>query len=176
MRADDEGTGRAPSDVSDPCPRDPSQPVNMSLRVAAVPYRRSARGIEFLLVRTRNRRAWTFPKGHLERGESPSRAAVREAEEEASVSGRIDPRVLTRYRYPTLKPPDMITDVCVEAYLLEVEASDDGGRVEGRRPTWMDPVQAVRKLSEGRMRFHAREHLRVVREALDRLQVPEPGA
>jgi 8-oxo-dGTP pyrophosphatase MutT (NUDIX family) len=162
--------------LSDPCPDDLSRPVNMSLRAAAVPYRRTARGVEFLLVRTRNRRAWTFPKGHIERGESPRRAAQREAREEASVSGRIDPRPFTRYRYPAFKPPDLLTDVCVEAYLLEVDPSDAGQTEERRRPTWVAPADAARKLAEGRTRAHAREHRRVIKEALAKLQVSEPGS
>jgi|GEM_PF-4495095 len=35
---------------------------------------------------------WTFPKGRLERGESPAQAAAREAREEAGISGRVGGR------------------------------------------------------------------------------------
>ena len=45
---------------------------------------------EFLLVRARRTPdQWIFPKGHLEAGESPDEAALREAREEAGVIGQI---------------------------------------------------------------------------------------
>jgi 8-oxo-dGTP pyrophosphatase MutT (NUDIX family) len=160
--------------LSDPCPDDLSRPVNMSLRAAAVAYRRTPQGIEFLLVRTRNRRAWTFPKGHVEQGESPGEAAQREAREEAAVSGRIDVRPFTRYRYPTMTESGILTEVCVEAFLLEVDASGSGQSAE-RPPAWLAPTDAARKLALGRTTSHAREHRRVLREALARLQSSEPG-
>ena len=56
---------------------------------AAVPVRRrDAGGLEFLLVRTSQGGRWTFPKGRIEPGESPSAAAAREAAEEAGVDGQ----------------------------------------------------------------------------------------
>jgi 8-oxo-dGTP pyrophosphatase MutT (NUDIX family) len=174
MPPDSEGTSIAPNGLSDPCPDDPSRPVNMSMRAAAVAYRRTPQGIEFLLVRTRNRRAWTFPKGHIEQGESPGQAAQREAREEAAVSGRVDLRPFTRYRYPTMRVPGVLTDVCVEAYLLEVDASGPGQSVERPPPAWLAPADAARKLAQGRTSTHAREHRRVLREALARLQASEP--
>jgi 8-oxo-dGTP pyrophosphatase MutT (NUDIX family) len=41
---------------------------------------------EYLLVEARGRRReWVLPKGHIERGETPEAAAVREVQEEAGV-------------------------------------------------------------------------------------------
>jgi len=54
-----------------------------------------------LLVRVtslRNKRVWTFPKGHLEPGESPRQAALREVEEETGYRCSII-RPLLRVRY-----------------------------------------------------------------------------
>src|SRR3989442_5912388 len=51
-----------------------------------VVFRRSANKLEYLLVRARKPPdAWVFPKGHIEEGETPERAAVREVLEEAGV-------------------------------------------------------------------------------------------
>lgn len=49
-----------------------------------VVYRASPNGPEYLIVRARrDPSAWVLPKGHIESGESPADAAVREVEEEA---------------------------------------------------------------------------------------------
>jgi 8-oxo-dGTP pyrophosphatase MutT (NUDIX family) len=114
---------------------------------AAVPVRRRGkRGeLEFLLVRTSSGGRWTFPKGTVERGESMSEAAAREAREEAGVAGRIGAEPLGVYRYaPSRHGHDDVT-----AFLLEVER--DGLRAEGGRdPTWLGFDAARRRLAQGR--------------------------
>jgi 8-oxo-dGTP pyrophosphatase MutT (NUDIX family) len=46
--------------------------------------------IEYLLVTAKKNRAhWLYPKGHIERGESPERCAVREVKEESGVDATI---------------------------------------------------------------------------------------
>jgi 8-oxo-dGTP pyrophosphatase MutT (NUDIX family) len=147
----------------------------MSLRVAAVCYRRTEDGLEFLLVRTRSNLSWTFPKGHVEPGESARHAARREAMEEAGASGRIEAVPLTRYRYPIWKGPGLPAEVCVEAYLLDVE-NPGGGRAAERPTAWLPPADAVKKLAEGRPVPYAREHRRVIREALARLRSSDRDA
>jgi 8-oxo-dGTP pyrophosphatase MutT (NUDIX family) len=146
------------------------------VRAAAVCYRRTSAGVEFLLVRTRNRRAWTFPKGHLERRETPVQAAEREAMEEAAASGAIDTRPFTRYRYPAWAGPNMSPgEVCVEAYLMEVKSLGHQAPAE-REAAWFAPEVAARKLAENRPSSYAREHRRVIAEAVERiLRSAEPG-
>lgn len=95
--------------------------------------------------------------------------------EEAAASGRIEQEPFTRYRYPAWKPPDLPGEVCVEAYLMEVESV--GSRRSAERPTaWVGPEEAVRKLAENRDRAYAREHRRVIDEALARVQGFSPPA
>ena len=56
----------------------------------AVVYRRDDAEPRFLLVRAkRDPNVWVFPKGHVEPGERVEDTAVREAQEEAGVRGRI---------------------------------------------------------------------------------------
>ena len=55
---------------------------------------RSAGGLvveagQILLISTRSGRRWQLPKGHIEVGETPEQAAVREIREETGVTGRI---------------------------------------------------------------------------------------
>lgn len=47
------------------------------------------RGPLILLISTLEGRRWQLPKGHLEPGETPEQAAVREVREETGVTGRI---------------------------------------------------------------------------------------
>ncbi len=62
-----------------------------------------SRGEKLLLIRARNLRGeevWTFPKGHLEPGEGPEEAALREVEEETGWRCRIlRPLPTARYRF-----------------------------------------------------------------------------
>jgi 8-oxo-dGTP pyrophosphatase MutT (NUDIX family) len=46
-------------------------------------------GSRILLISTQDGRRWQLPKGHIERGESPEQAAVREVREETGVTGRV---------------------------------------------------------------------------------------
>ena len=56
-----------------------------------VVYRTNGGTIEYLLVpATSSPGEWVFPKGHIEAGETPEQAAVREVAEEAGVEGEIE--------------------------------------------------------------------------------------
>ena len=129
--------------------------------VAAVPVRRrAAGGIEFLLVRTNNADRWTFPKGAVERGESMSQAAAREAREEAGVAGAIGSEPLGVYRYaPSRHGYDDVT-----AFLLE--ADRDGLQAEpGREPTWLGFEAARSRLVQGRDPGYGEAMDRILRAA-----------
>jgi 8-oxo-dGTP pyrophosphatase MutT (NUDIX family) len=62
--------------------------------VAGIEHHRSAGGLivhesRILLISVLEGRRWQLPKGHIEEGETPEEAAVREVKEETGVSGRI---------------------------------------------------------------------------------------
>jgi 8-oxo-dGTP pyrophosphatase MutT (NUDIX family) len=62
----------------------------MVQQAGSIVYRNDGPAPLFLLVRAkRDPTAWIFPKGHIEPGERAEETAVREAEEEAGVTGRI---------------------------------------------------------------------------------------
>jgi 8-oxo-dGTP pyrophosphatase MutT (NUDIX family) len=59
-----------------------------------VEHHRSAGGLvidgrRILLISTQAGRRWQLPKGHIEEGETPEQAAVREVREETGVTGRV---------------------------------------------------------------------------------------
>jgi 8-oxo-dGTP pyrophosphatase MutT (NUDIX family) len=136
---------------------------------AAVCYRRRDGRVEFLLVRTKDGDKWTFPKGHVEQGETPADAAAREAREEAGVSGTIADQPLTYYVYPG--GSDGPGERRVAAFLLEVSSQTAPAADErSRHPAWFDPETAEKKLSAaGRERKYSEEHVRVLHAALAEL-------
>lgn len=55
-----------------------------------VVYRHGAAGLEVALIRVGEPGRWQLPKGLIDPGETPERAAVRECREEAGVDGEIE--------------------------------------------------------------------------------------
>ncbi|MDE5884311.1 MAG: NUDIX domain-containing protein [Oscillospiraceae bacterium] len=57
----------------------------------AIVYRRFHGNIEILLIRHINSGHWSFPKGHVESGETEIETAIREIKEETAIDVLIDP-------------------------------------------------------------------------------------
>jgi 8-oxo-dGTP pyrophosphatase MutT (NUDIX family) len=126
----------------------------MSKRVVqagAIVYRTDD-GLRILLVRDKGNRAWVFPKGHLEKQESLCEAALREAEEEAGVVGR----VVSRLR-PPLEFRSKNEDVRVHYFLVERTGSVD--EHEPRERVWLAPAEALERVTH-------QEARRLLRSAL----------
>ena len=119
-------------------------------------YRRDKGGLRILLVRARrNPEDWIFPKGHLEPPESAAAAAVREAEEEAGVTGRV---VSTLQPLVTFAQDDR--RVQVEYFL--VEFTGEVKPKERREQLWLSPAKALERLTHDSARTvlaHALETL-----------------
>jgi len=145
-------------------------------QVAAVCYRVSIRGIEFLLVQTRGGR-WTFPKGSAEPGLTHAQAAALEAFEEAGVHGRMEEASFTRYfrKRPgssAARNGDRLAEkeLAVNAHLCQVsrlESPQEGDR----NPTWFSADQAKRHLREGRKADYGSELARVIDRAVTRVRL-----
>ena len=153
-------------------PRTKPHPEEQARIVAAVCHQRGQGGVEFLLVRTKRGKCWTFPKGHVEPGERSWEAAAREAREEAGAEGDVSSTPLTEYRYPDTRGGE--GDSVVTAYLLAVSRLHEQARKERRRERrWVASDEAVRLLTgEDREPEYAEEHARVVREAVAALSQP----
>ena len=149
-------------------------------KVAAVCYRIRGRGIEFLLVQTRNGR-WTFPKGSAEPGLTHAQAAALEAFEEAGVHGRMEEAAFTRYTRPrgnstrraAARPGN---ELAVNAHLCEVVRLAPP-QEKDRNPTWFSAPQAKQRLRERRKPDYGAELASVVDHAVHRIQRfhTEPG-
>ncbi|MEG0614305.1 MAG: NUDIX domain-containing protein [Oscillospiraceae bacterium] len=57
----------------------------------AIVYRKSHGNIEILLIKHVNSGHWSFPKGHVEGGETETETALREIKEETGIDVIIDP-------------------------------------------------------------------------------------
>jgi len=61
----------------------PERRASREVSAGGVVYRRTPAGSEFLLIRANGR--WAFPKGNIEKGETPDAAALREIAEETGL-------------------------------------------------------------------------------------------
>ena len=111
---------------------------------------------EFLLVTARRPpHDWVFPKGHIERGETPEEAAIREVYEESGVRAAIvEPLEEVRLQ---IRGEEQI----IRYFLMR--ALEDGGPGEGRHAQWLSSVDAMACLPFP----EARGSLRKALDALD---------
>src|SRR5262245_1798891 len=68
-------------------------------QACAIPYRLVEGRLEFCLITSISKGHWGFPKGIIDPGETPMETALKEAHEEAGLSGRIVGPLLGSYSY-----------------------------------------------------------------------------
>jgi 8-oxo-dGTP pyrophosphatase MutT (NUDIX family) len=136
-------------------------------QVAAVCYRVRKLEIEFLLVRTRGGRRWTFPKGSAERGLTHAQAAALEAFEEAGVRGRIEETSFASYccekRSLRGKSLNVNAHLCQVFRLVRPKELD-------RDRTWCTPQEAKLRLRKNRNIAGASEFCRILDLAVARIE------
>lgn len=93
-----------------------SNSLNDQKQAGIIPYRRSQRGLEILLVTSSTRKRWIIPKGNIEPHLNALESARKEAFEEAGVRGRVRGTPFGSYLHDTAGTPTE-----VEVFLMEVE-------------------------------------------------------
>lgn len=113
-------------------------PVNLEwTHAGGVVYRVRERHRELLLVRARPKpHDWVFPKGHIERGESPHECARREVREEAGVDAE-PTRLLGEDRFTNARGKDIYVALFLMKYVRNVPAE------EGRERRWCTIREAL---------------------------------
>ena len=144
---------------------------SLPLQVAAICYRRHGSAIEFLLVNTNGGNKWTFPKGSTDPRLSHSQTAEREAAEEAGAIGTIEPRHFHLYLHSkgVFWQPRGVQELVVKAFLMEIHQMRRPDE-SNRKPTWVSPDDAKRRLSKGREVKYSRELEAVIDRAMERIQ------
>ena len=93
-----------------------------------------------LVTARRNPRNWIFPKGHIEKGESPAEAALRETREEAGVLGKVvGPAGVLEYGFLGAKAR-------VEYFVVQF-TRDVGPPEDGRQRAWYSLEEALDRLN-----------------------------
>ena len=109
----------------------------------------------YLVVSSSDGANWVLPKGHIEPGESPETAALRELREEAGVMGEI----LDRLSVQHFKKADK--EVVVQYFLVRKVGTMEAA--EKRTLRWEDEQAAVRLLTFAEARVALLEGAAVLR-------------
>jgi len=124
----------------------------------AVAFRQAKGRTLYLVVSSSNSADWVLPKGHIEPGETPEVAALRELKEEAGVIGEILESVAIQHFQKSTE------DVLVQYFLVRERASTVAA--EKRSLRWEDFEDASQLLTFA----NARQALQAAAAALRRLE------
>ena len=129
--------------------------TNNLTHAGTVVFRPSDNRSLYLVVSSSDGANWVLPKGHIEPGESPEAAALRELKEEAGVMGEIVDRLSVQH----FKKADK--DVAVQYFLVRKVGSTEAA--EKRTLRWEDEQAAVRLLTFAEARVALLEGAAIVR-------------
>ena len=97
------------------------QPTEPRSQIAALPWRRGKKGLEILLISSRETKRWVIPKGWPMKGRKPHAAAAQEAKEEAGLLGKILKDPIGHFHY-VKNMRDGAAQLCrVDVFPLQVE-------------------------------------------------------
>jgi len=114
---------------------------------SVIPFRRTHRGIEILLITSRGKKQWIFPKGVIEPGLSARASAKKEAHEEAGIEGKVLPFLVGEYQY------DKWNGSCrVKVFPMQVSRMHSSWEEEDRRRKWVSPNRAAGLLEKKELR------------------------
>lgn len=119
------------------------------------------------VVRQRHH-VWSLPKGHVENGEEPVEAAIREIREETGLRTVTYVRELGSYKRPKIGKDgedDLSEMKKIRIFLFETDQKKLGPEDRKiKEAVWLDPEAAVERLTHKKDRKFLRKHLEDVIE------------
>ncbi len=113
-------------------------------QAAVIPYRIRKQRVEVALVTRSKGKGWIVPKGSVDDGERPRDAAIREADEEAGLRGKVARRPVGRYLQIAADRRSR-----VDVYLMRVTKIREHWLEERRRERrWMLVPDAASRLRD----------------------------
>lgn len=128
-------------------------PMVMLKQVGALPVRKADNGdVEVLLVTSRDTGRWVIPKGWPSKRMTDASAALREAKQEAGVTGKIAAAPIGSYRYRKVeKDGSRLIEVDVYRLVVKKERKTWPEKLQRSR-AWFDPETAARRVREPRLK------------------------
>lgn len=115
----------------------------------ALCYRIRDGKVQVLLITSRGAQRWIVPKGWPMNAKTPGEAALREAWEEAGVTGRISGGSIGVFSYEKEFEPGVKLPVLVLVYPVEVKGiAQDYPEAGERRREWMSRKKAMKRVDE----------------------------
>ena len=128
-------------------------------------YRKAGNDIYIMLIRDHNNK-WSFPKGHVEKGEKPPDAAVREVEEETGIKADIVCPV-GDIKYFFVKDGEKIFKI-VSFFLMKTEQKDFVIQWEIKGASWVTVDEAVSIIASGKESY--KNQLIVLNKAIEKIK------
>ena len=119
------------------------------MQYGALCWRLGDKGIEVLLITSRDSGRWVIPKGWPMPGLSPEAAAAQEAWEEAGVRGSMNPLCIGRYGYQKFLSAEASIPCAVAVYGMQVaDLAKTFPEMKERRRRWFPLAEASGLVAE----------------------------
>lgn len=111
-----------------------------------------------LLVHRTHHGDWAFPKGHVDAGETPEQAAVREIQEECGLATTVTSTLPSLTYQTSSNPPELVT---CHMFLLHPQSTELGGETD-EEPAWITKDKVVDILSHQNLKDYFKTILPLV--------------